>query len=50
MRALFGCRTPTKAASASRAAWFVLQTNAMLVLATIGECDGERAMLLIGFP
>jgi transposase len=49
MRALFGCGTPREAASASRAVLFVLQTDAMLLLAFIGEFDGERAMLLIVF-
>jgi transposase len=49
MRALFGCGTPREAASASRAVLFVLQTEAMLLLALVGECDGERGMLLIAF-
>jgi len=49
MRALFGCGTPREAASASRAVLFVLQADTMLVLAFIGEFDGERGMLLIGF-
>ena len=47
MRALFGCGTPREAASASRAVLFVLQTDAMLLLALVGERDGERGMLLI---
>ena len=49
MRALFGCGTPREAASASRAALFVVQTDAVLLLALVGECDGERGMLLIAF-
>ena len=49
MRALFGCGTPREAASASRAALFVVQTDAVLLLAVVGECDGERGMLLIAF-
>ena len=48
MRALFGCGTPKEAASASPAALFVVQTDAMLLLAFIGEFDGHRGMLLIG--
>jgi hypothetical protein len=49
MRALFGCGTPREAAGASQAVLFVLQTDAMLLLAVIGELDGERGMLLIAF-
>jgi transposase len=49
MRALFGCGTPKEAASASQAVLFVLQTDAMLLLAFIGELDSERGMLLIAF-
>ena len=48
MRALFGCGTPREAASASRAVLLILQTDAMVLLAFIGEFDGERGMLLIG--
>ena len=49
MRALFGCGTPREAASASQAVLFVLQTDAMLILAFIGELDRERGMLLVAF-
>jgi transposase len=37
MRALFGCGTPREAAGASQAVVFVLQADAMLVIAFIGE-------------
>lgn len=47
MRALFGCGTPREAAGASRAVLFVLQADATLLLAFIGELDDERGMLLI---
>ena len=47
MRALFGCGTPREAASASLALLFVVQADATLLLAFIGEFDGERGMLLI---
>lgn len=47
MRALFGCGTPREAAGASQAVLLVLQANAMLLLALIGESDAERGMLLI---
>jgi transposase len=49
MRALFGCGTPREAAGASQAVLFVLQTDAMLLLAVIGELDGERGILLLVF-
>lgn len=49
MRALFGCGTPREAASASRAVLSVLRADAMLLLALVGEFDGERGMLLIVF-
>jgi hypothetical protein len=42
-------RYPRKAAGASQAALFVLQVNAMLLLAFIGEFDGERGIFLIAF-
>ncbi len=47
MRALFGCGTPREAAGASQAVLLVLQANAMLLLALIGESNAERGMLLI---
>src|ERR1043166_2749312 len=47
MRALFGCGTPREAASASRAALFVVQTDAALAIAMLADIDGEMAMLVI---
>jgi transposase len=49
MRALFGCGTPREAAGGSRAVLFVVQADATLLLAFLGEFDGERGMLLIVF-
>ena len=47
MRALFGCGTPRAARSASQALLFVVQGEDAMLLAFIGQAEGETGILLI---
>ncbi|MCF8710481.1 transposase, partial [Rhizorhapis sp. SPR117] len=49
MRALFGCGTPREATGAAQAVLLVIQANATLLLAFVGEFQGKRGLLLIAF-